>query len=86
MGVEYSKQTINHPNPIARFAHRNRHRKSISLATYILKSQTQGIIDYGCGQGDFINNLRKKGFNFAYGFEPFMKQTKKRDYIVNVMP
>ena len=82
MEVEYSKQTINHPNPIARFAHQNRHRKSILLATNILKSKAKGIIDYGCGQGEFINNLRKKGFNFAYGFEPYMKQIKKRDYIV----
>ena len=60
MKIDYSKQTLNHPNPIARFAHQNRHRKCILLANNLLNSKTEGIIDYGCGQGTFIKELRKK--------------------------
>ena len=81
MVVSYENQTLNHPNFIARFAHRNRHRKSIYLVTKLLKNKAKAIIDYGCGKGAFIDELRKEGFNFAYGYEPFMEQSHEKDYI-----
>ena len=83
MKIDYSKQTLNHPNPIARFAHQNRHRKCILLANNLLNSKTEGIIDYGCGQGTFVKELRKKNFNFVYGYEPFMEQIQVCSYILN---
>ena len=46
-------------------------------------TQITNVHEIGFGKGEFINNLRKKGFNFAYVFEPYMKQIKKRNFIVN---
>lgn len=83
MAVPYETQTLDHPNFIARFAHRNRHRKSISLATTLVKNKARTIVDYGCGKGAFVDELRREGFDFAYGYEPFMEQNQERDYIYN---
>ena len=82
MKVEYSSQTVNHPNPIARFAHRHRNRKSILLANNLVKSNSKIIVDYGCGKGVFVDSLRRGGFKFAYGYEPYMEQAIDRSYIV----
>ena len=82
MKVEYSSQTVNHPNPIARFAHRHRNRKSILLANNLVKSNSKNIVDYGCGEGIFVDELRRVGFKSAYGYEPYMEQTINRSYIV----
>lgn len=81
MAVAYETQTLNHPNFIARFAHRNRHRRSISLVTSLVKEKARAIVDYGCGKGAFVDELRREGFNFVYGYEPFMEQSQERDYI-----
>ena len=82
MIVPYEIQTLDHPNLLARFAHRSRHRKSISLAASLLTAKDNALIDYGCGKGAFVDELRSKGFAFAYGYEPFMEQTQYRDYIL----
>ena len=74
MKVPYSDQTLNHKNPIARFAHRHRHQKSIFLATSLLRSKSNTVVDYGCGQGMFVNELNSLGYNSAFGYEPFMAQ------------
>lgn len=81
MAVPYETQTLNHPNFIARFAHRSRHRKSISLVTTLLNNKASAIVDYGCGKGAFVEELRREGFGFVYGYEPFMEQSQERDYI-----
>ncbi len=82
MKVDYSTQTVNHPNPIARFSHRHRNRKSISMAINLVKSNSENIVDYGCGEGIFVDELRTRGFDSVYGYEPYMKQTINRSYIV----
>ena len=54
--VPYEKQTLDHPNPIARFAHRARMRRSTRLVKpYLTGSAT--LLDYGCGQGRFLSEL-----------------------------
>ena len=40
------------------------------------------VLEIACVRGEFINNLRKKGFNFAYVFEQYMKQIIKRNFIL----
>ncbi len=54
--VPYELQTVDRRNPIARFAHRTRMRKSKKLVDpYLSGSAT--LVDYGCGQGRFLNDL-----------------------------
>jgi 2-polyprenyl-3-methyl-5-hydroxy-6-metoxy-1,4-benzoquinol methylase len=54
--VPYEKQTVDNPNPIARFAHRTRMRKSRRLVMPFLKGSA-AVLDYGCGQGRFLGDL-----------------------------
>ena len=54
--VPYEKQTVDNPNPIARFAHRTRMRKSRRLVMPFLKGSAT-LLDYGCGQGRFLGDL-----------------------------
>jgi len=70
--VSYDKQTINTPNPIARYAHRNRLARAISLIT----SQVgiHKLLDYGCGPGAFINAIQGVNGIVAFGYEPFMDE------------
>jgi methyltransferase family protein len=68
----YASNTINSPNPLIRFAHRNRLKKSVQ---FLENSVPCGkILDYGCGRGDFILLLRGKMDYTCYGYEPFMKE------------
>ena len=70
--VPYEEQTLNHPNPIARFAHRARYRSALKLAERYLRSGGS-ILDFGAGQGDFLHQLagvRPDARLFA--FEPYM--------------
>jgi 2-polyprenyl-3-methyl-5-hydroxy-6-metoxy-1,4-benzoquinol methylase len=54
--VPYEVQTLDNPNPIARFAHRSRMRRSMRLIRpYLTQSAT--LLDYGCGQGRFLSDL-----------------------------
>lgn len=54
--VPYERQTLDHPNPVARFAHRARMRRSTRLVKpYLTGSAT--LLDYGCGQGRFLGDL-----------------------------
>ncbi len=72
----YDKQTVNTPNPIARYSHRNRIKRSISLIT----SQVgiKKILDYGCGSGDFIKAISGIGIE-VIGYEPYMKERVSDD-------
>ena len=56
MSVNYEKQTLDNPNPIARYAHRARFSRSKKI---VLASLQEGsiMVDYGCGQGRFYTNL-----------------------------
>lgn len=72
MNIPYDKQTINSPNPLARYAHRNRIRKSIQLA--LSKLPHGRVLDYGCGSGFFVKEMLALRPNCAVGYEPFMTE------------
>lgn len=70
--VAYDRQTVNSPNPIARFSHRRRAAKSVALAEKYLPSR--GIIaDFGAGTGLFLSALGDRRKDAAlYAIEPYM--------------
>lgn len=70
--VSYSKQTIDTPNPIARYAHRNRLARVISLVTS--QAGIDKLLDFGCGSGAFINAIQGVNGIVAIGYEPFMTE------------
>jgi len=68
----YEDYTYNAQNPLKRFSHRRRFKKSISS---IPTNNTIRLLDFGCGDGLFLNRL-KKVLNekcFLMGYEPIMK-------------
>ena len=76
MAVPYENQTLDHPNPIARFAHRTRFARSKSIVLSLLPSGGT-VVDFGCGQGRFLHELReetqKRNFDCdLLGYDPFM--------------
>lgn len=68
--LSYDEQTINSPNPLARFSHRRRLAKSIALVA--AHPGVQRLLDYGCGSGDFLRALQQSTPLQAIGYEPFM--------------
>jgi len=54
--VPYEKQTVDSPNPIARFAHRARLKRSKRLLMPLL-GESAVLLDYGCGQGRFLHDI-----------------------------
>lgn len=66
----YESNTINARNPIVRYAHRNRIRRSIQLASN--KRGVGRVLDYGCGPGVFVSEMNSLEFGSAVGYEPFM--------------
>jgi 2-polyprenyl-3-methyl-5-hydroxy-6-metoxy-1,4-benzoquinol methylase len=54
--VPYEHQTVDRRNPIARFTHQTRMRKSKRLVTRHLTASAT-VLDYGCGQGRFLHEL-----------------------------
>ena len=54
--VSYSAQTLETPNPVARYAHRQRYKVSFDRVTSDVRPGGT-VLDYGCGQGDFLNAL-----------------------------
>jgi SAM-dependent methyltransferase len=78
--VSYEKQTLNTPNPIARYAHRNRLKRVISLV--ISQPYIRKVLDYGCGSGAFIEAIQGKNGIKAFGFEPIMKERAGADSLI----
>lgn len=77
--MHYYNKTYNHPNPIKRFAHQSRIKFGISLLTDVnCKSK---VIDFGCGKGYFINELRKKISCEVIGYDKFMEL--ENDFVTN---
>ncbi len=68
---DYSKRTFNSPNPIRRYSHRRR----LAFCLDILNlNGNEKILDYGCGSGQFLENLHQKYHQIQpVGFEPVMK-------------
>ena len=78
MIVPYEKQTLDHPNPIARFSHRARFKKSAELVLDALEPGAT-VFDYGCGQGRFLHELtqalasrHEHARTRFLGYDPFM--------------
>jgi SAM-dependent methyltransferase len=70
--VSYERQTVDSPNPIARFAHRSRVAKSVALAEKYLP-QEGTVVDFGAGTGLFLSRLGDKRRDAGlYAIEPFM--------------
>lgn len=70
--VSYDRQTLNTPNPIARYAHRNRLARVISLVTS--RADIHKVLDYGCGSGVFVKEIQGINGIKAIGYEPFMTE------------
>lgn len=64
----YSDYTYNSKNPLARFSHRSR----FSIATEMIPiGEEKSLLDYGCGDGKFLFELKNRGFEGRLvGFEP----------------
>jgi SAM-dependent methyltransferase len=70
--VPYDRQTLQHPNPIARFAHRRRHSLSLALATDYVRPNG-AILDFGAGTGEFLHQLGQRRPDIRlFAFEPYM--------------
>ena len=71
--VSYDRQTIGSPNPLARFAHRSRHRLSLSL---VERHAPPGglVVDFGAGTGEMLHLLgaRRPDLQRA-AIEPYMQ-------------
>ena len=68
--VSYSAQTLETPNPVARYAHRQRYKVSFDRVTSDVRPGGT-VLDYGCGQGDFLNALADLRPDLALlGFDP----------------
>jgi len=68
--VSYSQQTLDTPNPIARFAHRQRAKLSLDG---VVRDAPRGaaVLDYGCGDGAFLNALAARRPDLELlGFDP----------------
>lgn len=68
--VSYQKQTLDSPNPIARFSHRRRY--AFSLAKTLAQMGPQAsVLDFGSGDGTFLNLLAAaKPDAILYGYDP----------------
>lgn len=74
--VPYEQQTVDNPNPIARFAHRTRMKKSKRLVEPFL-TESATLLDYGCGQGRFLHDLSvmlpaNRSQVSLLGYDPFL--------------
>jgi hypothetical protein len=69
--ISYSQQTIDAPNPVARYVHRARLSRSIDLASKLCP-QGGAIADFGCGIGTFLNRFGSIRPDVKLiGYEPF---------------
>jgi SAM-dependent methyltransferase len=73
MHTSYARQTLDSPNPFARYAHRSRLRKSVALTLAKMVPGAGKILDYGCGSGTLVFALRNLDYD-AVGYEPFMEE------------
>lgn len=70
--VSYEAQTLENPNPIARFAHTQRYARSVALAGRLLP-QGGTIVDFGAGTGHMLSTLHRSRPDVRLiAIEPFM--------------
>jgi 2-polyprenyl-3-methyl-5-hydroxy-6-metoxy-1,4-benzoquinol methylase len=81
--VSYRAQTLDTPNPVARYAHRQRYKASFDRVTRQVR-QGGSVLDYGCGQGDFLNTLAELRPDLSlYGYDPESDHTPERYTLVD---
>jgi SAM-dependent methyltransferase len=69
--VSYEKQTVDNPNPLARFAHRVRIQKSLSIVDEYLP-HGGAFADFGAGTGLLLSEFNKLRPDASlFGIEPF---------------
>lgn len=66
--MTYSASTYRSGNPLRRFAHNSRFIKSAKLVAEHC-SHGASVLDYGAGDGHFLDVLRERGFR-ATGYDP----------------
>ncbi len=73
--VPYRVQTIDHPNPIARYAHQARYRTSLDLISELLPANGV-ILDFGAGEGELLRRVSALRPDVRLiAFEPYMTVT-----------
>jgi len=81
--VPYNKQTLDTPNPIARFSHRARYKISFNKVLEYLSSNGV-LLDFGCGDGSFLLNIATvRPHVVLYGFDPESEQNSESYNRVN---
>jgi 2-polyprenyl-3-methyl-5-hydroxy-6-metoxy-1,4-benzoquinol methylase len=71
MTSSYDRQTENSPNPLVRFAQRNRYSLAQELIM-TLAPQGSVILDYGSGDGRLLERLSRCGRSYVlWGLEPY---------------
>ncbi|MEE9440062.1 MAG: methyltransferase domain-containing protein [Saprospiraceae bacterium] len=68
---EYYKQTYYHKNAIKRYAHQTRVRVAISLLAPL--AQKTKVLDFGCGKGYFVHQLKDKINCDIIGYDKYLK-------------
>lgn len=75
--IDYQKQTLKTPNPLARYAQMYRYQKSIEIADKYLKSGYT-MLDFGCGQGTFLNMISERRNDVKLmGLDPYSATDSK---------
>jgi SAM-dependent methyltransferase len=85
--VDYERQTLDNPNPIARFAHRTRFKLSKQIV-YKLVAENSVVLDFGCGHGRFLNeisseNIIKQNNCKLLGYDPYLQINFDNFTVVN---
>jgi len=71
----YRDRNYNSPNPLRRYAHRSRFKKSIES---IKIKDGISVMDFGAGDGLFLNQLEGTNSNLRLvGFEPYMESIQE---------
>lgn len=70
----YDSATINSSNPLVRWSHRNRIKKSYDIVS--LRLSNGRLLDYGCGTGVLLNEIMQSlnASGGIYGYEPFCEE------------
>jgi cyclopropane fatty-acyl-phospholipid synthase-like methyltransferase len=72
----YDDYTINSKNPLARYAHRFRFKLSVEM---LRDKKNITLLDFGCGDGNFLEGISSNLNNNHIGFEPYMDLKKSID-------
>ncbi|MGE0045107.1 MAG: class I SAM-dependent methyltransferase [Hyphomonadaceae bacterium] len=73
---DYDRLTVDSPSPVARFNHRTRFDRTARLIEE-LADKNASVLDYGCGDGRLLSDLRARGWQGALlGYDAFVDDQK----------